>query len=94
VGVKIEKACFIGAMFQVCGFDRSPTTRIGESAKTVATSGEPPQRTNQAPVVVNNSGSNEEQTLAADFDYAIFCGNFNDHRFNDPIRSCRTNTKS
>jgi hypothetical protein len=25
VGVKIEKACLIGALFQVCGFDSSPT---------------------------------------------------------------------
>jgi hypothetical protein len=25
-GVKTEKACFIGALFQVYGFDSSPTT--------------------------------------------------------------------
>jgi hypothetical protein len=26
VGVDTAKACFIGVLFQVCGFDKSPTT--------------------------------------------------------------------
>jgi hypothetical protein len=26
VGVDLEKACFIGVSFRVCGFDSSPTT--------------------------------------------------------------------
>ena len=26
VGVDMEKACFIGVLFQVCGFDSSPAT--------------------------------------------------------------------
>jgi hypothetical protein len=58
----MQKACFIGALFQVCAFDSLPTKCIGESKKTVAISGESSQTSNQTPVVVNNSGLNQQST--------------------------------
>jgi hypothetical protein len=57
VGVELGKACFIGILLQVCGFAGHPRREIAEFAKLASASGEALQRTNQTPVVVNNSGS-------------------------------------
>jgi hypothetical protein len=65
VGVDLEKAASLGYCSKFVVSTGHPRREIDEFAKLACASGESLQRPNQTPVVVNNSGLNQQASERA-----------------------------